>query len=226
MRKSGSLGIWLGRRKEKEIFEECVGHFRKIVQTVEEMRKGVEAYAGNDLADSAKYAESASAMEKSADEVKKRIIDELAKGMFHPIDRDEILRLVLEADGIASNSKAAIGKLNMIPREMIPDGLSSRMVELASKLTTTVDILCSAFSALVEGKDEVFSLCQQVENCEEEIDEFRGHLVREDFLPWCQEPKRGGLCIILKEALDNMENVADQAEDVADVIRSIAILSR
>jgi uncharacterized protein Yka (UPF0111/DUF47 family) len=29
---------------------------------------------------------------------------------------------------------------------------------------------------------------------------------------------------MLKEAVENMENVADRSEDVADVIRSIAIL--
>ncbi len=226
MKRSGSLGIWLGRQKEKEIFKECSGHFDKIVETVDKMRRGVEAYAEGDLEKSSRYAESASSTEKSADEVKKKILDELVKGMFHPIDRDEILRLVLEADGIASNAKAAIGKLNMIPREMIPGHFSSRLLELAEKLGTTAGFLRSAFSALVEGKDEVFSLCQQVENCEEDIDEFRVKLVREDFLPWCQEPSRAGMCIILKEAVDNMEKVADQAEDVADVIRSIAILSR
>jgi predicted phosphate transport protein (TIGR00153 family) len=225
MKKSGSLGVWLGRQKEKEIFKECSGHFDKIFETVEEMRRGIEAYGQGDLDASSGYADSASALEKSADEVKKRILDELVQGMFHPIDRDEILRLVLEADGIASNAKAAIGKLNMIPRDMIPDHLSSSLVELAAKLSTTVSYLRSAFSALVGGRDAVFSLCQQVENCEEEIDDFRVSLVRDDFLPWCQEPSRAGMCIILKEAVDNMEKVADQAEDVADVIRSIAILS-
>ena len=226
MKKSGSLGIWLGKQKEKEIFRECSGHFDKIVETVGEMQKGVEAYAGGDLSSSSKYAKSASDTEKSADQVKRRILDELVEGMFHPIDRDEILRLVLEADGIASNAKAAIGKLNMIPREIMPDHLSSGLVELGSKLTSTVGLLRSAFTALVEGKEEVFALCQKVENCEEEIDDFRADLVRVDFLPWCQEPSRAGLCIILKEAVDNMEKVADMAEDVADVIRSIAILSR
>jgi predicted phosphate transport protein (TIGR00153 family) len=190
------------------------------------MRKGVHAYNEGDVERARELAKSAYMKEKDADEIKKAILDELVKGVFHPIDRDEILRLVLEADGIASNAKAAIGKLSMIPRDVMADSLSEKLAELSDKLVATVETLGEALGALVEGSENVIELSQKVESLEEEIDDFRGELVQDQFLPWCQEPTRAGLCIILKEAMDNMEKVADLAEDVADVIRSIAILSR
>jgi len=219
------LGIWLGREKEKEILKLCAGHFDLIVETVERMRDSVAAFHEGDLNRARQLARDSSNTEKGADEVKKKILDDLGKGVFHPIDRDEILRLVLEVDSIASNAKASVGKLAMIPRNMMPDTLTGELAGMAERLVSTVHVMRSAFSALVGGSGDVFGLCQEVENLEEEIDEFRGGLIGEHFLPWCQEPSRAGLCIILKEAMDNMEKVADQAEDVADVIRSIAILS-
>jgi predicted phosphate transport protein (TIGR00153 family) len=226
MKRSGSLGIWLGKEKEKEILKLCAGHFEMIIETVEGMRNSVIAFHEGDVPRAKTLAVDSSNSEKGADDIKKKILDDLGKGMFHPIDRDEILRLVLEVDGIASNAKASVGKLAMIPREMMPDSLTCKLVEMAEKLVSTVTVMGKAFTALVDGSGDVFGLCQEVENLEEEIDDFRGDLVSEHFLSWCREPNRAGLCIILKEAMDNMEKVADQAEDVADVIRSIAILSR
>jgi len=215
----------LGKEKEKEILRLCGDHFEMIKETVDEMRSSVIAFHERDVDRGRELAEDASNTEKGADDVKRRILDDLGKGMFHPIDRDEILRLVLVADGIASNAKASVAKLAMIPRDTMPDSLTGKLVEMADKLVSTVQTLTEAFSALVDGSKDVFELCQQVENLEEEIDDFRAGLIGDHFLPWCQGANRAGACIILKEAMDNMEKVADQAEDVADVIRSIAILS-
>ena len=223
--RSGSLGVWLGRRREKEVLGQCGNHLAKIIETVRQMRDGVTAYERGDLDAARSFAGAASQTEKEADEIKRAILTDLVKGMFHPIDRDEILRFVLEADGIASNAKAAVRKLTMIPREEVSDSLAGQLSELGDKLVATVEAMRDSFDALIKGSEEVFELTQKVETCEEEIDEFRADLIQNHFLPWCSTSHKTGFCIILKEAMDNMEEVADQAEDVADVIRSIAILS-
>ncbi len=224
--RSGSLGVWLGKRREKEVLGQCGDHLAKIIETVKQMSRGVAAYERGDLDVAKSFAEAASQREKEADEIKRAILTDLVKGMFHPIDRDEILRFVLEADGIASNAKAAVRKLTMIPRDDVSDSLSAELSRLGEKLVDTVEAMRDAFNALINGSEEVFELAQKVESFEEEIDEFRVHLIQNHFLPWCTGEERTGFCIILKEAMDNMENVADQAEDVADVMRSIAILSK
>ncbi len=226
MKKTRSLGVWLGKQRQKEIFKLCKNHVAKIIQTVEEMRRSTHAYEQADEERASALAKAASQMEKEADAIKRSIMDELVREIFHPMDRDEILRLVLEADGIASNAKAAAGKLSMIPRKVVSDSLAHSLAELSDALVATVNAMGEAFDALVEGAENVFELCQRVETHEEQIDEFRATMIRDQFIPWCQATDRTGLCIILKEAMDNMEKVADEAEDVADVIRSIAMTSR
>ncbi len=64
----------------------------------------------------------------------------------------------------------------------------------------------------------------EVERMEEEIDDFRVSLV-EKILKFGDTAKSISAWLMLKEAVENMEDVADRSEDVADVIRSIAILS-
>ncbi len=225
MKRTRSLGIWLGKQREKEIFKVCTSHMEKIVRTVEEMRQSIRAYHEGDMEGARALAKAASQTEKEADAIKRSILDELVREIFHPMDRDEILRFVLEADGIASNAKAAAGKLSMIPRKAVADSLTQSLAELSDILVATVEAMGLAFDALVKGAGNVFELCQKVETFEEQVDELRAGLIKDKFIPWCQASNQAGLCIILKEAMDNMEKVADQAEDVADVIRSIAITS-
>ncbi len=226
MRRSGSLGVWLGKQREKEILKLCSNHIDRIIETVVKMREGVRAYDAKDVEGARALAKAASQAEKDADAIKRSILDELVREIFHPMDRDEILRLVLESDGIASNAKAAIGKLVMIPREIVEGSLCAQLDQLGGKLVECAQMMGQCFAALVKGSDDVFQRCHQVESLEEQIDDFRSGLIRNHFLPWCEGSNRVGYCIILKEAMDNMEKVADLAEDVADVVRGIAITSR
>jgi uncharacterized protein Yka (UPF0111/DUF47 family) len=65
-----------------------------------------------------------------------------------------------------------------------------------------------------------------VEALEESIDEFRLGLLKA--ILSCKQPvvsiKSLAPWLMLLNAIENMEDVSDRSEDVADVIRSIAIL--
>jgi len=49
-------------------------------------------------------------VEKEADDIKRKLIAELSSGIFHPIDRETILRLVLSSDDIAMQRPGAVGQ--------------------------------------------------------------------------------------------------------------------
>jgi len=75
---------------------------------------------------------------------------------------------------------------------------------------------------LISGSKKVLKLADTVERKEEEIDEFRHGLIAK-ILSWGDSAKRLSNVIMLKEAIENIENASDKGEDVADLIRSIAI---
>jgi len=80
-----------------------------------------------------------------------------------------------------------------------------------------------AFVQLLEDPEGAIEATHEVEKMEEEIDDYRVALV-EKILRHGDEAKSISSWLMLKEAVENMEDVADRSEDVADVIRSIAIL--
>jgi len=69
-------------------------------------------------------------------------------------------------------------------------------------------------------------MAEEVEILEESIDEFRLGLIKQvmDCKQQVISIKSLGPWFMLINAIENMEEVSDRSEDVADVIRSIAIL--
>jgi uncharacterized protein Yka (UPF0111/DUF47 family) len=92
-----------------------------------------------------------------------------------------------------------------------------------------------AFEKLNVGAAAAIEAANQVEALEESIDEFRLGLLKAilsckqpvvsimSLGPWLSIMSLGPWLMLLN-AIENMEEVSDRSEDVADVIRSIAIL--
>ena len=223
MFKSGHAAVWFGRRKQKEVLNMCKAHVDKIVETVQEMERFIQVFCNGDLEGAKKAFETVFESERRADEIKKRILYEASKGPLHPIDRDEVVRLVLTADDIAANAKSATRKLVLSEFVDVPDQIKSGLKELAKRLVLTVEKMRNCLEKLIDDPTAAIELADEVERLEEEIDEYRVALLLK-ILRFGDEAKSVSGWLMVKEAVENMENVADRAEDVADVIRSIAIL--
>ncbi|WP_309492412.1 DUF47 domain-containing protein [Candidatus Hecatella orcuttiae] len=223
--KSTSSIIWLGRERDKKILELCKTHLKKILQVVEEMHKAFEAFHKLDRKGVDKCFNEVFEREKEADEIKRAILEELSKGLFHPINRDEIIRLTMTSDDIAAYAKAAARKLNFISPENLTPNLREILKIFADNLLKITGDVNAAFEALTKKTNLAIQMSQRVENLEERIDDFRVESVVPEFLSWCNDWKAVGQCLLLKEIIDEMENVADRCEDVADVIRDIALSS-
>ena len=81
----------------------------------------------------------------------------------------------------------------------------------------------TTFEALSEGSEVAIKKANEVEMLEESIDEFRLGLIKL-VLTYGDNTQKISAWLMLLNAIENMEEVADHSEDVADVIRSIAIL--
>ncbi|RLG84856.1 MAG: hypothetical protein DRO18_06705, partial [Thermoprotei archaeon] len=82
-----------------------------------------------------------------------------------------------------------------------------------------------AIEALIKEAKKALGIADIIEHIEEEVDDIRMEAL-ELVLSKCHEEIRSiSLCILLKDIIDSIENSVDRCEDVADVIRSIAVLS-
>lgn len=155
-------------------------------------------------------------LERQADTITHEVVTRLDKTFITPLDREDIHHLASRLDdvtdmidGIARRSQ--IFKLGPAPEGAI---LLARVVHRASQQ------LLDAVRVLGDGRPRtVLAACQEVKRMEEEGDalyhDWLGRLFDET-----SDPVR---LLKWKEIYDSLERTLDVAEDVANVLESVAI---
>jgi len=123
-------------------------------------------------------------------------------------------------DDIAANLKSAARKLLYSDPKEVPENVKNDLLKLSDMMITIVQRLEEALDALTRGSKDTLKFADNVERMEEEIDDFRSELIAK-ILKWGDESRKISSLLMLKEAVENVENASDRAEDVADVIRGI-----
>jgi len=218
-----STWAWIGRRRQREIIALCLSHISKIVEESQHLKKLLECFLKRNRGSAEREYEKIFNLEREADDIKRNIFMELSKGIFHPIYREDLIRLVLTADDIAAYVKSASRKLILPSSSKIPEEILKVLYEMASKVYESTLLIKDAIMEIYENPKEALEIANKIETLEEEVDEIRiAGLAK--VLEWCDKTEPSA-CIIAKETVDSIENAEDRCEDVADVIRSIALLS-
>ncbi|MCX8204134.1 MAG: DUF47 family protein [Candidatus Nezhaarchaeota archaeon] len=223
MIRTTSLFAWLGRERERRVLGRAKEHMKYVVEVVRALREAAYAFCRGDREGVEKWFNEVFKAERKADELKRGIIEDMASQLFHPIDRDEITRLVLVIDDVASNAKGAGSRMMFMEPKVEDEDVANGLLKIADSLVTIAEEALNAVSLLVESPKEALKGADRVERLEEMIDDVRRELLKRilrmgDVLG----PSR---LVCLKEIVDSMENVADRCEDVADLVRSLAVLS-
>jgi predicted phosphate transport protein (TIGR00153 family) len=216
----GNPSIWMGKQREKDMLRLTEKHLRKIISLAIALKDFIRAFSEGSTEDMEKTFKEIFRLEREADDEKENIIVELSKGPFHPMDREDIMRLVLTVDDVAANIKAASTKLLYVDPANIPDNVRKDVAELVDMVYNIVMSFADALQGLVEGSKDVLKLAEKVERKEETIDEFRLALMAR-ILEWGEKSKRISALLMLKEAVENLESASDCTEDAANIIRGI-----
>ncbi|NIV43924.1 DUF47 family protein [Candidatus Bathyarchaeota archaeon] len=223
MFRSSHVAVWLARKREKELMNLCKAHADKIVEAVVHLKQVIYSFCDDDQEGLQNGFNLVFEKEREADEIKRKILEELSAGPFHPIDREEVVRFVLTADDVAANAKSAARKIRSSSIKGVTKEIKEGLKGLSEMLVNIVNTMRDAFTKLLKDPKGAIAIADKVESIEEDIDDYRVELV-EKILKLGNTAKSLSAWLMLKEAVENMENVADRSEDVADVIRSIAIL--
>jgi len=220
---SGSMGIWLGRQAEKEVIGACEAHLNKIFEIVDRFQVFINDYCDSDVEEARFKAKEIVTLEREADSIKEGIIDNLMKSTLHPMDQDEIIRLVLTADDIAAQLKSTTRKLLYTHPNEIPVNIKMGLKDLVNTLIDESGALRETINALIKNRDDVKDKAEKTERLEETIDDLRVDLLAQ-ILKWGDISEHVSDWIMMKEAVENIEMASDKIEDTADVLRAIAIL--
>ncbi len=155
-------------------------------------------------------------LEHQADQVTHELVTRLNKSFITPLDREDIHLLASRLDDVLDRIDGAARRTAIFRAESAPQGA----IILADVIARATEQLVIAVQVLEKGKSGVvIKACIEVKRLEEEGDsayaEWLGRLFDQE-----QDPIA---LMKWKEIYDTLEKTLDQAEDVANVLESIAI---
>ena len=155
-------------------------------------------------------------LEHQADQITHELVTRLDRSFITPLDREDIHLLASRLDDVMDRIDGTARRTHIFRSGKPPQGI----VMLADVIARATEQLLNAVKVLENGKAPVvIKACIQVKKLEEEGDatyaEWLGRLFDEEKDPIA--------LVKWKEIYDTLEKTLDQAEDVANILESIAI---
>jgi predicted phosphate transport protein (TIGR00153 family) len=154
--------------------------------------------------------------EHQADELTHEVVSRLDRSFITPLDREDIHLLASRLDDVLDRIDGAARRTTIFRAGSPPQGA----VMLAEVIHRATAALLEAVQVLNTGKTQtIIAACIQVKRMEEE-----GDAIYHEWLARLFDGRTEALEVMKwKEIYDTLEKTLDQAEDVANVLESIAI---
>lgn len=160
--------------------------------------------------------ESIKRLEHEADALTHEVITRLDRSFITPLDREDIHMLASRLDDVLDLIDGTARRIQIFRPGVAPQGT----VAIADVIVRSTEQILEAVRVLSNSKTPVIiAACTQIKRLEEEGD-FAYH----EWLGRLFEEERDPIALIKwKELYDTLEKTLDQAEDVANVLESVAI---
>lgn len=219
--KETGLLSWLVRRKESVILGMVKRHLRMTVDAVEELQTAVRNWGVGRQNDAKAALKRLDQVEIAADELRRKTLEELAKGELESREREELTDLMTEMDEVTDYAREA-GRLLLLTLSAAkpPKYLSKLSLDMCRINLKTAVTLKGAIESLGGEPSVVLGMCRAVEELEERVDELHNEC-RKEILAMPAGP--AGPVVMMNEFIEALEEVADRLEDTADIVRRIAV---
>jgi len=211
---------WFEKRREMKALRMMERHLALTMSAVEDLEKAVKAMIGNNESEMRMCIERVTNAENEADQIRRGVMNELARGELPPAEREDLMHLVKRVDMVADWSRESTRILNATPIKEVPESLKRACVKMVGGVRECALALRKCVSQLAEKPEEALIAADQVERLEEKVDdifeEARQLLAKETKM-------KVGVAILTNELLEAIEMVADWCEDACDQVRIIAV---
>ena len=200
-------------------------HMRVVVECAREVQPLIEALAAGDQEQVIQLKDRIFEREAEADRIKHELRAHLPKSLFMPVDRRDLLEVLLLQDTIANVAQDIAGLL--IERKMsIPDFLRDPLIVLTARCVDTVEHAAKVIEELDEllaigfrGRevDSVDQMLKELNLIEDETDELGIALARALF---DHEDELKPVSVMMwYQIIEWVGDLADYAEKVGDHLR-------
>ena len=162
--------------------------------------------------------------EVEADALRRKIIDELARGELSTDNRVGLMRLARQADWIADCAHGAARALLLFDLSQMPKLCQDMALEMSNILAESTAKVASCVQKLMDGElTESLKLADDVEYLEEKVDKLYQQS-RSEMRDIQTNGTHVGSIILLAQFLDGIEKSADGCEDTCDQARVMAVM--
>jgi Phosphate transport regulator (distant homolog of PhoU) len=222
MREMRNILGWLAMAEEQSILKDAQKHVEETCKTVAYFAEAVNAFIKGDLQAKMAAISNVRESEHRADVLKAKMVEELAKGILLPPDREDLMHFVNTLDKIADWTNSSARLLAFIEGKL-PESI-------LSNIALATDLIVNSISKLKEGINAVamndlkraLDNCADVDRFEHEADDQKKALI-EAILHAKPEP---AILMLTYNLAEYLEGVTDKIEDAADFVKIIAIKSK
>lgn len=212
---------WFGDRRKETVLEMTYEHLELTTNAVYQLYYMVQSIVEKPEKKKTHY-KSISRFEKEADQIRRKMVNELSKRDLYPNERDDLIELVRAVDWIADEAREASRILMIIPFEKLTEVFRQSVEDMCRENYTIVKVLSECIHELSGNPKKALDLADQIEMFEGDVDdlfgETRNHLVKMDD----SDVTRSSM-ILINEFIETIEAISDWCENSADIVRAIAI---
>lgn len=201
------------KKQQTDYFDILILAIRYSHQTAERLMDLMNNYT-----DVTRKAHEIHELEHAADHECHRLCEALNIAFITPIDREDIYDLIKSIDDITDLVEDVANRFDMFHITSIkPEAME--IGELILKATELLVDLMVAFKAYKKNRNKIHELAITVNTIEEEGDRQYRDAVKKMFV----DHENVFDIIKWKDILDDMENVLDACEDVADIVQGVVM---
>ncbi|NHJ19798.1 MAG: DUF47 family protein [Candidatus Lokiarchaeota archaeon] len=224
-----SLFEWFKSRNEESAINKTLIHMQKVLECVVEFEKGLSYLIEEKNVDLAlKVFFRVTELEHQADGIRRNILKMLSKAELTPNVRENLTHLVKRIDDVANAANASARILiymNHADFLNLDHEVHVKTLEMAKNSVEAVKLLNLMVNDLMAAKEEeIQKLGEEVNSLEHKCDEIHFAINR---LLVSNNPNINPFSAIeIHDCIFELENISDNAEDVADYIIMLTISKR
>lgn len=191
------------------------------IDTVTELRKAITAASKGEVNETKGCLDRLFVVEREIDDLRRTVFEELTRGSLPSKDREDIMHLVKRLDVMADFVKDSARTLLILTQTEIPKEIWNLYVGVAEDLVECASTLRKSIEKLETNLAEARALSEKVDQIESKVDEK--YLKMKELLLKHSRKIDPATLLLLRDLIEDMEQVADGCDDTADYVRILTV---
>ncbi len=217
----GLMEKWFARRRRSKVLDMAYRQMTLAIDTVTDLRKAITAASKGEVNETKSCVERLFVVEREIDDLRRAVFEELTRGSLPSKDREDIMHLVKRLDVMADFVKDSARTILILTQAEIPKEIWNLYVEVAKDLVECASALRKSIEKLETNLTEARAFSEKVDQVESKVDEkylkMKGLLLKHS-----REIDPAAL-LMLRDLIEDMEEVADSCDDTADYVRILTV---